>query len=339
MEKIKELIKQPLVLACASLVLGLILGLVVLGWGLWPVSWSNASPHDLQMDYQRDYLCMIIDSYVRNQNQDLMRLRWNGLENHAGDLLRTLTPQTCRFTSSAEIDSFKALMNISGSTSQNQVSATPTAQKSNMNISFLPVMLFCLLTLVAGGVFAYLLIKRGKGHSVINKNVKSAASKTEIESHLPNEDALPESLVEAPLAQFMTSYRMGEDLYDESFSIDSQTGEFLGECGVGIADTIGVGDPKKVSALEMWLFDKNDIQTVTKVLLSEYAYADENIRQRLLSKGEPILAKPAQQFIMETASLQLEAKVIDMVYGRGPLPENSFFSRLTLQISVWQKVH
>ena len=48
----------------------------------------------------------------------------------------------------------------------------------------------------------------------------------------------------------MTTYMIGDDLYDDSFSIDSPSGEFLGECGVGISDTIGVGDPKKVTALK-----------------------------------------------------------------------------------------
>jgi hypothetical protein len=142
---------------------------------------------------------------------------------------------------------------------------------------------------------------------------------------------------EPPLSQFMTTYRQNDDLYDDSFSIDSINGEFLGECGVGIAETIGVGEPKKVTALEVWLFDKNDIQTVTKVLMSEHANNDPAIRQRLLSKGVPLVVEPGMKFVMETASLQLEAKVVDMVYARGPLPENSFFSRLTLEISVWAK--
>jgi hypothetical protein len=61
---------------------------------------------------------------------------------------------------------------------------------------------------------------------------------------------------EPALAQFMTTYRQGDDLYDDSFSIDSVNGEFLGECGVGIAETIGVGEPKKVTALEVWLFEQ-----------------------------------------------------------------------------------
>ena len=66
----------------------------------------------------------------------------------------------------------------------------------------------------------------------------------------------------------MTTYRQGDDLYDDSFSIDSVNGEFLGECGVWVSRKLSVlRDPKKVTALEVWLFDKNDIQTVTKILM------------------------------------------------------------------------
>jgi hypothetical protein len=140
-----------------------------------------------------------------------------------------------------------------------------------------------------------------------------------------------------PAAHFMTTYVIGDDLYDDSFSIDAQSGEFLGECGVGISDTIGVGDPKKVTAFEVWLFDKNDIQTITKVLMSSHAMNDPAIRQRLASKGEPLLVEAGQQVLLETATLQLEARVIELVYGQGALPAGSFFERLTLEIAVWPK--
>jgi hypothetical protein len=140
-----------------------------------------------------------------------------------------------------------------------------------------------------------------------------------------------------PAAHFMTTYVIGDDLYDDSFSIDTAKGEFLGECGVGISDTVGVGEPKKISAFEVWLFDKNDTQTVTKVLMSARAMNDPLIRQRLASKGEPILVEPGQQIVLETPSLQLQAKVIEVVYGQGALPAGSYFERLTLELSVWPK--
>jgi hypothetical protein len=135
----------------------------------------------------------------------------------------------------------------------------------------------------------------------------------------------------------MASYKIGDDLFDDSFSIDSPSGEFLGECGVGISETIGVGDPKKVTAFEVWLFDKNDIQTVTKVLMSSHAFEDVTIRQRLEAKGEPVLAETGSQAILETATLRLVARIVDMSYGEGALPENSFIDSVILELAVWQK--
>ena len=140
-----------------------------------------------------------------------------------------------------------------------------------------------------------------------------------------------------PVAQFMTTYVLGDDLYDDSFSIDAADGSFLGECGMGISETIGVGDPKKVMAFEVWLFDKNDIRTVTKVLMSEHAFRDEALKSRLAAKGEPVLVQSGDVVSMETASLVVTARVVDMAYGGGALPPNSFFERLTIELAAFAK--
>src|SRR5262249_1083170 len=141
----------------------------------------------------------------------------------------------------------------------------------------------------------------------------------------------------APVAQFMTTYVLGDDLYDDSFSIDAPDGSFLGECGMGISETIGVGDPKKVMAFEVWLFDKNDIRTVTKVMMSEHAFRDEALKSRLAAKGEPVLVQSGDVVSMETASLVVTARVVDMAYGGGALPPNSFFERLTIELAAFTK--
>ena len=140
-----------------------------------------------------------------------------------------------------------------------------------------------------------------------------------------------------PITQTMTTYVLGDDLYDESFSIDTGGGEFLGEYGVGVSETIGVGEPKKVAALEIWLFDKNDIKTATKVLMTEHAYNDSNIRARLEPKGELVVVKPQEQVLLETATLQLLATVVDMEYGTGAMPQRSHFERITLELAVWPR--
>jgi hypothetical protein len=141
-----------------------------------------------------------------------------------------------------------------------------------------------------------------------------------------------------PLATFRTTYTIGDDLYDDSFSIESPaSGDFLGECGVGIAEAIGIGDPKKVSAFEIWLFDKNDIQTVTKILMSKYTFNDGESKSRLSAKGDPVLAEGGEVVLLETASLYVEARVVDLTYGGGALPADSFFERMTIELKAMSK--
>ena len=40
---------------------------------------------------------------------------------------------------------------------------------------------------------------------------------------------------------------------------------------------------------------------------------------------------------METASLVVTSRVVDMAYGGGALPPNSFFERLTIELAAYTK--
>jgi len=139
----------------------------------------------------------------------------------------------------------------------------------------------------------------------------------------------------APLAQYVTTYALGDDRYDMSFSIETSTGDFLGECGVGISKTIGAGSPDKVTALEAWLFDKNDIRTITKVLMSEHAYNDPAIRAELAPKGDAILMKKGEVVSLLTQTLKVNVRIDDLAYGSGGLPSNSFFQQVTIELAAW----
>jgi len=143
---------------------------------------------------------------------------------------------------------------------------------------------------------------------------------------------------EPPIVQFMTTYLHGDDLYDDSFSIETSAGEFLGECGMGISQTLNApGEAKKVTAFEVWLFDKNDIRTVTKVIMSDHAFNDDAIRASLAAKGEAVLAKSGDKVALETASLRIQARMVDLAYGTGPTPPNSFFERITIELAAWKR--
>ena len=144
--------------------------------------------------------------------------------------------------------------------------------------------------------------------------------------------------VEADSGAILTrrsTYRLGMDSFDESFPIE-QDGAFKGECGLGISEVMNEDTPRKVMAFEVWLFDKSDIRTITKVLLSEYAFNNEALRNKLSARGEAILAQPGTTIHLETAALEVEATVVEMEYGAGE-PEASFFNTLTVSLVARSK--
>ncbi len=362
MDKIKELIQRPLITGIVGLVVGLIIGLPILGWGLWPVKWKDADASYLRQDLKDQYLCMVVDSFKVNQDISLAAARVDSLGvdlKTSPFLFDTLQKGGCNYSSSdATVMALKSALLAAepAVAGQTQVSGTsvplPTqaaAQTKGKNSTWL-LTLLCAVFLLIGGALVYIFfIRNRRNRDTVPAPLEEEGDYIEetempVKSTVPSKAAYPPAPAapttlpdEGPVAHFMTTYVIGDDLYDDSFSIDAPNGAFMGECGVGISDTIGVGDPKKVTAFEVWLFDKNDIQTVTKVLMSAHAMNDTGIRQRLAMKGEPILVEPGQQILLETATLQLEARVIEMVYGQGALPSGSFFERLTLEMSVWPK--
>jgi len=364
MDRIREQLKNPLATAAAGLVIGLIIGLPILGWWIWPVQWYDAAPVHLSQYFQQDYLCMTIDSYAQNNNMALALRRYQALGDKGTDVLSSLDATTCSSKNGTALQAFRVLVGQSASSNSSTASnSTPPVQPTIANSSTtaqstplalvtpaptsessgspLIIILIILLALtVAVGIAAYYLFvvrsRQGVGGMVSSSKQNEEMPEME-EEEQPQTDYTSHDQ-EAPIAQFMTTYMLGDDLYDDSFSIDAPSGEFLGECGVGITETVGVGDPKKVTAFEVWLFDKNDIQTVTKMLMSDHAFNDPNVRQKLMAKGELVQIEPGQRVLLETATLQLEARVVDVNYGQGPLPPNSFFDRMTLELAIWSKV-
>src|SRR5512133_706396 len=75
MDKIREFLKKPLYAGIVGFVIGLIIGLPILGWGLVPVKWKDLDATTLRQDLKDQYLCMVVDSYRVNQNGELAKAR------------------------------------------------------------------------------------------------------------------------------------------------------------------------------------------------------------------------------------------------------------------------
>jgi hypothetical protein len=333
MDQMREYSKRPLVIGILSFVVGIIIGLVVLGWWLWPVQWYDASPEQLEAGWQDMWLEMSIHTYNATGDAASAKVQYDALGDYADDTLARVQANPKGIDPNL-LSQYSAVVGATTQVSPGVTPTTPPAEGGKKSITTLLIVMCVVTLLVGAAIVVYFVLQGRKKAGGAEPISPMPVTEGEAPADWGNYTAPSD---QAPMAQFMASYKAGDDLFDDSFSIDSPSGEFLGECGVGISETIGVGVPKKVTAFEVWLFDKNDIQTVTKVLMSAHAFTDPAIRQKLEAKGEPFQANSGGQTILETATLRLVARVVDMTYGQGALPESSYFDSLVLELAIWQK--
>ena len=347
MESVSSSATRRWVLPIGALIIGVLVG-TFYAWVINPVEWVDGEPSQLRSDLQEDYLRMAIDSYSVNRDADLALVRFESVgDNNSRTLV--LVAEDPQEVSPTAIQSFRAVIEIDGESA----SQTDAAQGGILGQASDLLVPICGATLALGLLLAAALFLRSRNREqeqVVAPDAAVPLGETTDEPALQPEmpgggvpaaaaplQFEPEPVSDDSLATFRTIYSLGDDDYDDSFSIESPTGDFLGECGVGIGDLIGAGEPNKVAAFEVWLFDKNDIQTVTKVLMSSYAHQDAETRSRLSAKGDPIVAEPGGVISLQTASLEVEARIVDMTYGESALPGQSFFERLTIEIRAWSR--
>ena len=371
-DTIKTELQEPKKLAISAAVVGLLVGLLI-GWVIWPVQWVDTNAETMRPDLRVDYLRMVITNYNLTFDQVKAQQLYQELGSQAEATLAEVQANP-GFLNRDQINRFVTAVNaesvaLAPATTGQQTNAEAVAEKGGNPLLTLGLIFLGLLVVGAALVYFFFYSNRVKTNPAALDNIRPAAVpatarasastqsipvnhqpvavpfatrnasiSTPVVVSTPKAQTNRATMVqEKPIAQFMTTYMFGDDLYDDSFTFDAPNGEFLGECGVSISDTIGVGDPKKISAFEIWLFDKNDIQTVTKVMMSEHIFYDPNLRQRLEIKGEPVLAEPGKLFELETATLRMEARIVDMAYGDLPLPPQSYFQRATVELAVYRR--
>lgn len=339
-----------------ALVLGVLFGWFVLGWLLFPVAWSDATPGHLHARYRSAYLAFTADEFYETRDMELLRERlgldlaevegvqtgqvpWLADEDRLRQDMQTAIDRTDTF----QLDRYLApLMGIQQLIAQEPSLLFPgevVTEDSVVTVTPLSrilriVAIFAVVLLVLGalGVGWSLFASRGRRQPV-SEHVA-----------MPDDGRQPSRGTEVgtlegetPVKSFNTPYVRGDDYFDPSFSIEIGP-DFLGECGIGISETLGAGEPKKVTAFEAWLFDKGDIRTVTKVLASEYAFNDPDLREKLAPKGEVVMMQPGEEVILETSGLRVAARIRDLEYDQGAsLPPNSFVKKVDFELQSWVK--
>ncbi len=351
-----EMINQrPGLAALVAFIAGLIIGLVVLGWGLFPVEYTGSDPSGLFPEYRAMFVRNAAELYSFDNNMQKLR---DALSGWGGDTV------ACELAQNS-LDPAEQQRMVAAATLINEVgcgslvspggvvpgvvpgatAALPGTETAGEGSGTLPTLLLGLLLVMLAAAIFYVWNRRralmeGLGEDELTYSTEGTSRKSARPTMgRPGAAAMAATEpVAVPIARFRTAYTRGHDTYDDSFSIENANGDFLGECGVGISETIGSTAPRNVTAFEVWLFDKNDIRTITKVIMSDHAYFDEALKAKLAPKGEPVLARESETIVLETATLIINAEITEMDYGdSSDLPDASYFDRFTIELSAWAK--
>jgi hypothetical protein len=138
------------------------------------------------------------------------------------------------------------------------------------------------------------------------------------------------------IGTFNTTYEIGEDRYDDSFQINGSMGELIGECGASVVERIGHDTPAKVAALAVWLFDKSDFQSTTKVLMSEYAFSDPLVKDKLKNRGDALPARNGR-FDIVTSTMRAEIEVSQLDFAPVGNQVQGYFEKVNLQFRIFKR--
>jgi hypothetical protein len=325
--------RRTIIAGIVGLVVGGLIGWILLGWVLFPVTWTNADPWDLRPEQAEVYIRLVADSYSVNEDAELARQRMAGFDRQeVSEMLGTLTAEAEEAGDAEEKRRLEYLGLALDLTAEAPApGAEPTPQPSAGGVtarirSLLPIcglLLVVLVILALAGVIAFRFLQ-GAGR------VPARGVREELVGA-----AEPE---EGGLGHFVTTYNFGDDGYDTSFNIETPgpESEFYGACGVGFSEIMGEGSPDKIVAFEIWLFDKTDmdnVQTITKVVMSEFAYSNQILRAKMKDRGEPVLVQKGKPIVIDALGLRLKAEIVDFAYGTDPaLPPNGYFESLTTEL-------
>lgn len=358
---------RALLFGVVGLVLGLLVGYFLFGLQGIGVGLPPGDPWTLTSDAKEQWVAMTADSFSLNGDRNLASQRLRGYDSK--DISAILSKLvTDRQSSNRPLDAqrlqnFATTFGITltaqpttGGTPKpgaTPVSTNPTGGAGNSNLTQIALIAGGVLLVAIVAALGFILIRRRQaatvsatdsGASVATLRMAEmtrtpAASATSAPSAMkpaPSTSAPPST--KPILGIFAATYKFGDDNYDTSFSLETLRGEFLGETGMGASEVVGDGKPDKITAFDLWLFDKGDVRTVTKILMSEFAYNDQTLRAKLASKGELVQAEKGKRVVLETATLRVEAEIVDLVYASTPgLPANSHFQKLIVEMVPAQK--
>jgi hypothetical protein len=342
-------------LVVVAFIVGLLIGWFVLGWGLAPVQWSNAQLQDLRPEDQQMFVATQAEAFAQTQDsrKAIERLQMLGTQQHVAEVAAEVVQQAEAagdVVSADRVRSLAASLNLAlpgASIPADQTVASLTDDEPQGESNLVTVLG---LALLAGGIaLAAWLLLRSRSAEPEEEPVEFMTEPLVAEEQpvfRPGRPATP-PVVPAPAPgpaagrssagqEFSAVFSQGDVAYDQSFDIEGSDGSYWGECGMSMSEMVQ-GDPERATALEVWLFDKSDIRTVTKVLMSDYAYGNQALREKLSSRGDAVLLAPDLGFVLDAQTLRLMGKIVELEYDDSQAPARGTIRKLRVQLRVMRQ--
>lgn len=337
---------------------GALIGWLLLGWVLFPVQWTNANLEDLSPSAKATYLLLVADSYALDGDVAKARALVAPLDQEeAAELVAALiADRRARgaLTEAGRLESLASALQLRPTADPSVMgpeqpgvdalaqpepepgsAPPPIADQALSELDELRVDGTKLAVACGAGTGVLFFLVLLAGLAVVRRRSRSSSQPKRAETPYY---APPPSRGPTPAGKskrhFGTTYNLGDDGYDASFTLEGPEGEFLGECGVSQAEVLDAGVPAKIGAFEVWLFDHREVRTVTKVLVSPHAYHDSGLRQKLAAKGEAVLAEVGRVVVLETGSLRCEAEITQVQFAEHDGARNAYFTRLSVDLAV-----
>ncbi len=167
-EKLKSLFKDWRITIIAGVVIGILLGLLV-GWGIWPVQWTDLAPYHLRADLREDYLRMAIFTTSMTGDTSIANKAWSELETTADDTLEAVRANTGYITPE-QITYFESIVSAEGAEvvvptndTASDMTTTPAAgeeEESTSGPNYLLLGGFCVVLLIGAAIAIYFFVIR-----------------------------------------------------------------------------------------------------------------------------------------------------------------------------------
>lgn len=328
---------------------------------VFPVSFYNGAPHQMSESAQKIWVEMAAGSYYgsgRIYDAEAVRDVLAYVDDPEALIGEIITERTSQESTAGPTNIVPALQQLQQLDSIPEGRDAPSGRGLFTSIFqfVISVILFIAISWIIAIAWGLLIggyverfWERIRPKSEADREIMAAAEKRKQEiirlkaaQHAMEIKAKQEAATSGPPLMSKPSIYTKGRAFDDSHAIEDADDMFLGETGATIAKTIGDGND--MTAVEIWLFDKDDfVKTINKIFASPHAANDPVLRASL----EDMVDDPANDIIViqQDASLELESdnlRVKASIFGIQPgtdasLPANSHYDELTIQIQAWEK--